>query len=69
MHNPFSIQIGWGGSVVVAEGQSAHVATLQLLSVGTDARLSTSITVHTNITSIKIPLNAYNGKLTKVGSD
>lgn len=52
--------------MVVPEGQSAHVATLQLLSVGTDAHLSTSITVHTNITSIKIPLKAYNGKLTKV---
>ncbi|XP_042211085.1 transmembrane protein 131-like isoform X2 [Homarus americanus] len=66
-------EIGWDGPVVVQEGQSAHVATLQLLSVGTDARLSTAITVHTNITTIKIPLRAYNGKLTKyippVGGD
>ncbi|XP_069954287.1 transmembrane protein 131 isoform X3 [Cherax quadricarinatus] len=58
-------EIGWDGPVVVQEGQSAHVAVLQLLSVGTDARLSTVITVHTNITTIKIPLRAYNGKLTK----
>ncbi|XP_071538431.1 transmembrane protein 131 isoform X3 [Panulirus ornatus] len=66
-------EIGWDGPVVVQEGHSAHVATLQLLSVGTDARLSTAITVHTNITTIKIPLMAYNGKLTKyippVGND
>ncbi|XP_068240543.1 transmembrane protein 131 isoform X9 [Palaemon carinicauda] len=66
-------EIGWDGPVVVDEGQSAHVATLRLLSVGSDARMSTSITVHTNITTIKIPLCAYNGKLTKyippVGGD
>ncbi|XP_045617513.2 transmembrane protein 131 isoform X2 [Procambarus clarkii] len=66
-------KIGWDGPVVVQEGQSVHVATLQLLSVGTDARLSTAITVHTNITTIKIPLRAYNGKLTRyippVGGD
>ncbi|KAK4301005.1 hypothetical protein Pmani_026827 [Petrolisthes manimaculis] len=66
-------EIGWSGAVVVEEGESAHVATLQLLSVGTNARLSTAITVHTNITTIKIPLKAYNGKLTKyippVGGD
>ncbi|KAK7077419.1 hypothetical protein SK128_018109, partial [Halocaridina rubra] len=66
-------EIGWDGPVVVGEGLSAHVATLRLLSVGSDARVSTSITVHTNITTIKIPLCAYNGKLTKyippVGGD
>lgn len=65
----FFMQIGWSGAVVVEEGESAHVATLQLLSVGTNSRLSTAITVHTNITTIKIPLKAYNGKLTKVGLD
>lgn len=62
----FYFQIGWDGPVVIEENLSAHVATLRLLSVGTDARLSTTVTVHTNVTTIKIPLRAYNGKLTKV---
>lgn len=64
--NFFCFQIGWDGPVVIEENLSAHVATLRLLSVGTDARLSTTVTVHTNVTTIKIPLRAYNGKLTKV---
>ncbi|CAL4187748.1 unnamed protein product, partial [Meganyctiphanes norvegica] len=58
-------EVGWDGPVVVGEGLSTQVATLRLLSVGTNDRIFTQVTVHTNITTIQIPLMAYNGKLTK----
>ncbi|XP_076041632.1 transmembrane protein 131 isoform X2 [Oratosquilla oratoria] len=64
-HASTHFQVTWTGPVVVGTGQSAVVAALRLLSIGSDLRLTTALTVHTNITNINIPLLAYNGKLTK----
>lgn len=51
---------------MLGEGKEGVVATLQLLSRGSQLRLRTQLTVHTNITTVTIPLTAFNGRLTKV---
>lgn len=60
------VQVGLVGEVVLSEGGEGVVATLQLLSSGSHLSLNTQLTVHTNLTTVDIPVTAYNGRLTKV---
>ncbi|KAF2366200.1 Transmembrane protein 131-like [Trinorchestia longiramus] len=58
-------KVVWWGEVVLQQGSQGVVGSLQLLSVGSNLRLSSHVTIHTNITTVNIPLIAYNGRLTK----
>ncbi|XP_018006963.1 transmembrane protein 131 isoform X2 [Hyalella azteca] len=58
-------KVVWWGEVVLQQGAQGVVASVQLLSVDSNLRLSSHVTIHTNITTVNIPLTAYNGRLTK----
>ena len=65
----FFLQLNWWGPVVLAPGGSGVVGSLGLVAPHSHLSLATHLSVRTNLTTVALPLQAYNGKLSKASKN